>query len=83
MIWTVDHTLSHIIPLSKLGHRSYLCTTIKNKTKLAVSKNEIILGTYKLYHTHSVVRVRGKGWEMGGGGLVDEIIIQNEFTLIT
>ena len=48
MIWTVDHTLSHTIPLNKLGHRSYLCTTIKNKTKSVVSKKEIILGTYKL-----------------------------------
>ena len=22
MIWTVDHTLSHTIPLNKLGHQS-------------------------------------------------------------
>jgi len=36
MIWTVDHTLSHIIPLDKLVHRSYLCTTIKNKTESLV-----------------------------------------------
>ena len=43
MIWTVDHTLSHIIPLSKLERRSYLCTTIKNKTKSVIYKNKIIL----------------------------------------
>lgn len=59
MIWTVDHTLSHTIPLNKLGHRSYLCTTIKNKTKSVVSKKEIILGTYKLSHTPSVVQAEG------------------------
>jgi len=57
----VDHTLSHTIPLNKLGHRSYLCTAIKNKTKSVVSKNEIIFGMYKLSHTPSVGHVEGEG----------------------